>query len=106
MLSVDAAFDRIRKTFRKMGYEFLREEKPTSSPGDRLDFFKAPNMSVRVVWRGRPQLLLLEVEADGEWVEFARRAASPQGLEDAAVESLIHAVRNEVDETSTDGGVP
>src|SRR5262245_55301980 len=105
MMSVDAAYDRIGKALRKMGYDFLREEKPTDSPGDRIAFFKSPNMSVRVVWRGRPQFLTLEVEADGEWVEFARRSSTGHGqLEESSVESIIHAVRNEVDETSTDGG--
>jgi hypothetical protein len=106
MMNVDAAYDRIGKAIRKMGYEFVREERPTDSPGDRLAFFRSPTMFVRVVWRGRPRFLTLEVEADGEWVEFARRAVGAQGLEEAAVESLIHAVRNEVDETSTDGGQP
>ena len=84
----------------------MKEERPTDSPGDRLAFFKSPGMSLRVVWRGRPRFLTLEVETDGEWVEFARRAVGAQGLEDAAVDSLIHAVRNEVDETSSDGGQP
>jgi hypothetical protein len=59
-------------------------------------------MSVRILWKGKARLLTLQVEADGEWVEYARRGFGPNGLEDTAVESLVRAVGNEVAETSTD----
>ena len=49
-------------------------------------------------------MLSLQVEADGEWVDFAKRGFGPQGLEDTAVDALVRAIRNEVAETSTDPG--
>ena len=59
-------------------------------------------MAVRIVWNARARLMALQVEADGAWVEYARRGFGPKGLEDTAVESLVRAVGNEVAETSTD----
>ena len=61
-------------------------------------------MSVRVVWTDKARMLSLQVEADGEWVDFAKRGFGPQGLEDTAVDALVRAIRNEVAETSTDPG--
>ena len=46
--------------------------------------------------------MALLVDADGGWVEFARRNFGPKGLEDTAVDALVRAIRNEVAETSTD----
>lgn len=103
MLTVDAAFERIATTLRQMGYVFVREERLAEALGARFSVFKSPNMSVRLLWTGKARILALEVEVDGEWVEFARRTVGEGGLDEAAVETLIHAVRNEVDETSTDG---
>jgi hypothetical protein len=102
MLNLDAAFDRIGSALQQKGYKFSKEEKPTDSPGDRLAVFTSPNISVRIFWNGKARLLALQVEADGEWVEFARRGFGPKGLEDTAVDALVRAVGNEVAETSTD----
>ena len=102
MLTVDAAFDRIGSALRQRGYAVTKEEKPSDSSGDRLAVFTSPDMSVRVAWHGRARLLTLQVEADGGWVEFARRGFGPNGLEETTVEALVRAVRNEVAETSTD----
>ena len=102
MLTLDAAFDRIGSALRQKGYAFSKEEKATDSSGDRMAVFTSPNVSVRLSWKGRARLLALQVEADGEWVEFARRGFGPKGLEDTAVEALVRAVGNEVAETSTD----
>ncbi len=59
-------------------------------------------MDVRVRWHGKPRMLTLDVLADGEWTEFARRNFGPSGLEEGSVDALVRAVRNEVAETSTD----
>ena len=102
MLTLDAAFDRIGSALQQKGYTIAREERPTDSSGDRLAVFTSPNVSVRVFWNGKARLLALQVEADGDWVEFARRGFGPRGLEDTAVDALVRAVGNEVAETSTD----
>jgi hypothetical protein len=107
MLSVDAAFERITSALRKIGYTVVQEQKPgdyLDSPDDRVAEFALPKMKVRVCWYGRARMLALQVKAEGEWVDFAKRTAGPGGIEEAAVEALVHAVRNEVDETSTDPG--
>jgi hypothetical protein len=104
MLSVDAAFDRIGSALRQRGYNFSKEEKASDRSGDRLAEFVSPNMSVRVRWTGGARLLTIQIEADGEWVDFAKHGFGPDGLEDTTVDSLVRAVRNEVDETSTDPG--
>ena len=102
MLSLDDAFDRIGSALQQKGYTFSKEQKPPDSPGDRLAVYKAPNISVRISWNEKARLLALQVEADGDWVEFARRGFGPKGLEDTAVDALVRAVGNEVAETSTD----
>lgn len=102
MLSLDAAFDRLGSALQQRGYTFSKEEKPSDSSGDRLAVFTSSSMSVRIFWNGRARLLTLQVEADGDWVEFAKRGFGPKGLEDTAVEALVRAVGNEVAETSTD----
>ena len=102
MLTLDAAFDRIGSALRQKGYTFSKEERVSDSSGDRLAVFTSPNMSVRLFWKGRARLLALQVEADGDWVEFAKRGFGPKGLEDTAVEALVRSVGNEVAETSTD----
>ncbi len=104
MLTVDAAFDRIGSALRQMGYAFASEEKSPDASGDRKAVFKRPDMSVRVHWSAKARLLTLQVGAEGEWVDFAKRGFGPQGLEDTAVDSLVRAIRNEVAETSTDPG--
>jgi hypothetical protein len=100
MMSVDAAFDRIGSALQQRGYSRMKEETP--SPGFRVASYSSQDMAVRVRWNEKSRVLALEVEANGEWAEFARRAFGPQGLEDTAVEALVRAVRNEVAETSTD----
>ena len=102
MLSLDAAFDRIGSALRQMGYTFAREEKPSDAAGDRVALFTRPNFSVRIRWSGKARLMSLQVDTDGEWVDFAKRSFGPSGLEETAVEALVRAVRNEVAETSTD----
>jgi hypothetical protein len=104
MLSVDAAFDRIGSAFRQRGYAFSKEEKARDSSGDRLVAYASPNTSVRVRWSGSARLLTIQIEADGEWVDFTKRGFGPTGLEDTAIDALVRAVCNEVDETSTDPG--
>ena len=103
MLTLDAAFDRIGSALRQMGYTFSKDETP-EVPADRIALYTRPNMSVRVRWSGKARLLALQVEADGEWVDFAKRSFGPNGLEDTAVDALVRAIRNEVAETSTDPG--
>jgi hypothetical protein len=102
MMNVDAAFDRIGSALRQRGYSEGKDERPPSPGADRSSVYNSQDMSVRVSWKESARLLTLEVDADGEWVEFARRAFGPKGLEDTAVEALVRAVRNEVAETSTD----
>ncbi len=104
MLSLDAAFDRIGTTLLQLGYK-PKEKSPPDSSGNQVAVFSAPDdMAVRVCSYGRARLLTIQVEADGEWVDFAKRGVGPEGLQEAAVEALVHSLRNEVDETSTDGG--
>ena len=103
MLTLDAAFNRIGSALRQMGYSFTKEQNPDES-GDRVALYTRPNMSVRVRWSGKARLLALQVDADGEWVDFAKRSFGPTGLEDTAVDALVRAIRNEVAETSTDPG--
>ena len=100
MLSVDDAFDRIGSALRERGYRVDKDERPT--PGDRSVVFLSQDMHVCVRWHGKARMLTLEVDADGEWVEFARRNFGPAGLEETSVDALVRAVRNEVAETSTD----
>ena len=102
MLSLDAAFERIATAFREMGYASAKEGRPPDSSGDRLAVFTSPKMAMRVSWNGKARLLALQVEADGEWVDFSRIGFGPDGLEESAVSALVRAVRNEVGETSTD----
>jgi len=102
MLTVDAALERIGSALRQRGYTVKKEEKAPDPSGDRTVVFASPDMSVRVSWHGRARLLTLQVEAEGGWVEFARRGFGPSGLEETTVEALVRAVRNEVAETSTD----
>ena len=102
MLSVDAAFDRIGSALRERGYRIDQDESPRDSPGDRLVVFMSEDMHVRVRWHAKPRMLTLDVHADDEWVEFARRNFGPAGLEETSVDALVRAVRNEVAETSTD----
>ncbi len=102
MLTLDGAFDRIGSALKQKGYAQLKEEKPSDAAGDRNAVYKSPSMSVRVHWSGKARMLALQVEADGGWVEFAKRAFGPKGLEDTAVDVLVRAVGNEVAETSTD----
>ena len=104
MLSLDAAFDRIGTTLLQLGYK-AKEKSPPDSSGNQVAVFSAPDdLAVRVCSYGRARLLTIQVEADGEWVDFAKRGVGPEGLQEAAVEALVHSLRNEVDETSTDGG--
>ena len=102
MLTVDAAFDRLGSALRQRGYSFAKEERPASSPGDRVSIYTSPSTSVRMTWLERARLLTIQVLVDGDWVEFARRGFGPSGLEDGSVEALVRAVFNEVAETSTD----
>ena len=104
MLSVEAAFDRISSALRQMGYAVAKDERPSDSPEDRLADFSAPNMSVRISWRSKARLLILQVKAGSEWAEFARRSFGPNGLEETTVDALVRSVRSEVAETSTDPG--
>jgi hypothetical protein len=101
MLTLDTAFDRIGSALQHRGYKFAKAETETDS-GDRAATFQSPNTTVRVFWKGRARLLILQVQVNGEWVEFARRGFGPSGLEDTAVDALVRAVSNEVAETSTD----
>ncbi|HEX9287108.1 MAG TPA: hypothetical protein VF999_07585 [Thermoanaerobaculia bacterium] len=102
MLTVDGAFDRIGSALQQKGYRFTNEGKGSDSSEDRLAVFTSPDMSVRVCWNDKARLLVLEVDADGNWVEFARRNFGPKGLEETTVDALVRAVGNEVAETSTD----
>jgi len=104
MLSLDGAFDRIDSALRQMGYAPGKEERPRDATGDRLAEYKSRSTAVRVFWNGRARMLALQVEADGKWVDFAKRGFGPAGLEDTAVDALVRAVGNEVSETSTDAG--
>jgi hypothetical protein len=101
MLSLDAAFDRIGTAFREMGYSAL-EQKPPDESGNREAVYALTNLSVRVCSYGRARLLSVQVKVDGEWVDFVKRGIGPEGIDEKAVEALVHKVRDEVDETSTD----
>jgi hypothetical protein len=103
MLTVDDAFRRIAMALRDIGYRQLDSGAHPEAPDGRMAQFVSPDMSIRLLWNGKERVLILQVEAEGEWVEFARRQVGEGGLETAAVDSLVRAVRNEVDETSTDG---
>jgi hypothetical protein len=102
MLNMEAAFDRIGSALRERGYALKRDERPADAPEDRIVVFQSPDMNVRVRWHGKPRMLTLHVQVDGEYVEFARRNFGPGGLEETSVDALVRAVRNEVAETSTD----
>ncbi len=102
MLTLDGAFDRIGSALKQKGYTLAKEEKASDSSGDRLALFTSPNMSVRVLWIGRARLLTVQIDSDGDWVDFARHGFGPKGLEDSAVDALVRKVGNEVGETSTD----
>jgi hypothetical protein len=102
MLTLEAAFDRIGSALKAKGYSFVKQEKPSDTPGDRAAVYKTQNMSVRILWSDKARMLALQVDADGGWVEFAKRAFGPKGLEDTAVDALVRSVGNEVAETSTD----
>ncbi len=101
MLTLDAAFDRIGSALRQIGY-IPRDPKPPDSSGNRVAVFASPNMSVRVCAYSRARLLTIQVGVEGEWVDFAKRGVGAEGIEEAAVESLVRKVRNEVEQTSTD----
>jgi hypothetical protein len=102
VLTLDDTFDRLGSALFQRGYALEKDEKAADSSGDRLAVFTSSDMSVRVSWNGKARLLTLQVDAAGEWVEFARRSFGPQGLEDTTVDALVRAIRNEVAETSTD----
>ena len=102
MLTLDEAFDRIGSALKQKGYSFTTEEKPPDDSGDRTAVYKSAGMAVRIHWTGKARMLALQVDADGGWVEFAKRAFGPKGLEDTAVDALVRKVGNEVAETSTD----
>jgi hypothetical protein len=104
MLSVDAAFERIGSALHQRGYKFARGEKVPGTSGDRMAIYKSPTMAVKVGWSDSARLLSVQIEADGDWVDFAKRGFGPKGLEDTAIDALVRAVCNEVDETSTDPG--
>jgi hypothetical protein len=101
MLSLDAAFDRIGSAFREMGYA-ATEVTASDDSGNRQAVFTLPNMSVRICAYGRARLLTVQVKVDGEWVDFAKRGIGAEGIDESAVEALVHKVRDEVDETSND----
>jgi hypothetical protein len=44
----------------------------------------------------------VQVKVDGEWVDFVKRGVGPEGIDEKSIEELVHKVRDEVDETSTD----
>jgi hypothetical protein len=102
MLTVDGAFDRIGSVLRDKGYSVAKEENPSEGTGDRVAVFTSPDMSVRVCWDGKARLLVVQIDADDGWVDFARQGFGPKGLEDSAVDALVRKVGNEVGETSTD----
>ena len=102
MMTLDTAFDRLGSALQQKGYTLTKSEKPPDPAADRSAIYTSPRMAVRIVWNAKARLMALQVEADGGWVEYARRGFGPNGLEDTAVESLVRAVGNEVAETSTD----
>jgi hypothetical protein len=102
MLTVDGAFDRIGSVLKDKGYSVAKEGNPSEASGDRVAVFTSPDMSVRVCWDGKARLLVVQIDADGGWVDFARQGFGPGGLEDSSVDALVRKVGNEVGETSTD----
>jgi hypothetical protein len=104
MLSLEAAFDRIGMALRQMGYKATDETPSDASAGNRCAVYTIPTMAVRVCSYGRARLLTIQVQAEGEWIDFAKRGIGAEGIEESAVEKLVHAVSNEVNETSTDAG--
>ena len=104
MLSVDAAFDRIGSALSELGYETRKGQPSSDSLDDRVAVFASPKMAVRVSWREKARLMILQVRVGSEWVEFTRRSFGPKGLEESTVDGLVRAVHDEVAETSTDGG--
>jgi hypothetical protein len=103
MLSVDAAFDRITSALHELGYMPAKAQPSSDFPEDRLTVLTSPKMSVRVIWRDKARLLILQIKVGGEWVEFTRRSFGVKGLEESTVDGLVRAVHDEVAETSTDG---
>jgi hypothetical protein len=103
MLSVDAAFERIASALRELGYMPAKGEASSDFPEDRVVVLTSPKMSVRVIWRDKARLLILQIRVGGEWVEFTRRSFGAKGLEESTVDGLVRAVHDEVAETSTDG---
>ncbi|HTR03253.1 MAG TPA: hypothetical protein VMN82_08665 [Thermoanaerobaculia bacterium] len=101
MLTLEAAFDRIGSAFRQMGYA-PQDVTPPDESGNRQATYVRPNLAVRVCSYGRARLLSVQVRVDGEWVDFVKRGVGPEGLDEKSVEALVHKVRDEVDETSTD----
>ena len=101
MLSLDAAFDRIGTAFQQMGYK-AQDVTPPDDSGNRQAVYALPNLAVRVCSYGRARLLTVQVKVEGEWVDFVKRGVGPEGLDEKAVEALVHKVRDEVDQTSTD----
>lgn len=102
MLTVDGAFDRIGTALRQRGYTFAREETNPDPAGDRVVEYKSRDMAVRVLWTEKARLLQVQIEQNGDWVDFARHGFGPRGLEDSAVDALVRKIGNEVGETSTD----
>src|SRR5262249_43984532 len=103
MLTVDAAFNRIGSALSELGYVPAKGQAPPESPEDRVQVLTSPKMSVRVIWRDKARLLILQIKVGGEWVEFTRRSFGAKGLEESTVDGLGRAVHDEVAETSTDG---
>jgi hypothetical protein len=104
MLSVDAAFDRIGTALGELGYETRKGQPSSDGLDDRVAVFASPKIAVRVAWREKARLMILQVRVGSEWVEFTRRSFGPKGLEESTVDGLVRAVHDEVAETSTDGG--
>jgi len=104
MLSVDAAFDRIGSALGELGYTVRKGQPSSDAPEDRVAVFASPKIAVRISWREKARLMILEVRVGSEWVEFTRRSFGPKGLEESTVDGLVRAVHDEVAETSTDGG--
>jgi hypothetical protein len=102
MLTLDAAFERLGIALREAGYTLAADERPPDAPRDRMAVYRSPEMAMRIRWTETARLLALQVESDGQWVDFRRFGFGPAGLEESAVDSLVRAVRNEVGETSTD----
>ena len=104
MLSLDAAFDRIGSAFHALGYAATDVDaaRRLGKPPGRLHAAEPP---VRICSYGRARLLTVQVKVDGEWVDFAKRGVGPEGLDESAVEALVHKVRDEVDETSSDARI-